>query len=176
FIFYLGRAEPYKNNRGLIRAHQLLLSKFPALELLIVGKKEEFRARDETWVFEQNYTNVTFIGAISDEQLVWLYENCRAYVIPSFMEGFGLPSLEAMLHGAPVASSNATCLPEVLGDAALYFDPHNPTNMAAVIERLLSDTTLAGDLRKKGYEQAGQYSWRRMAEQTLEVYEHALAA
>lgn len=174
FIFYVGRAEPYKNNRRLIKAHQLLLSKFPALELVIVGKKDEFRARDEQWVLEQGYKNITFTGFVSDAQLVWLYENCAAYVVPSLMEGFGLPGLEAMMHGAPVVSSDATCLPEVLGDAALYFDAHNPTSMAAEIEKVLTDQELAAGLRQKGYAQAGKYSWQRMAEQTLAIYEQAL--
>lgn len=174
FILYVGRAEPYKNNRGLMRAHQLLLSKFPALELVIVGKKDEFRARDEAWAFEAGYKNITVTGFVSNAQLVWLYEHCAAYVFPSFMEGFGLPGLEAMYHGAPVVSSDATCLPEIYGDAALYTDPRNPTTMATDIETLLTDKKLADALRKKGHEQAKKYSWRRMAEQTLEVYEQAL--
>lgn len=174
FLLYVGRAEPYKNNRGLIKAHQLLLSKFPSLELVFVGKKDEFRTRDEQWVYEEGYKNITFFGFASNAQLAWLYEHCAAYVFPSFMEGFGLPGLEAMIHGAPVASSDSTCLPEVYGDAALYFDAHNPTNMAAKIEALLNDQKLAAELRKKGLKKAKEYSWQRMAEQTLAIYEDAL--
>lgn len=174
FLLYVGRAEPYKNNRGLIKAHQLLLSKFPSLELVIVGKKDEFRTRDEQWVYEEGYKNVTFFGFASNAQLAWLYEHCAAYVFPSFMEGFGLPGLEAMIHSAPVASSDATCLPEVLGDAALYFDAHSPTGMAAVIEKIIGNPELSQELRKKGLEQAKNYSWLRMAKQTLAIYEKAL--
>lgn len=176
FLLFVGRAEPYKNNRGLIRAHQLLLSKLPSLQLVFVGKIDEFRRRDLEWVRQEGYKNVTFFGFASNEQLAWLYENCTAYVFPSFMEGFGLPGLEAMLHGAPVISSDATCLPEVYGDAAMYFDAHNPTQMAAAIEAVVTDKKLADTLRSKGFEQADKFSWRRMAEQTLEVYERALTS
>ncbi len=174
FITYVGRAEPYKNNRGLIKAHQLLLSKFPDLKLLIVGRKDVWRERDEAWVKEEGYKNVIFTGFISDEEQAWLYQNCKTYVFPSFMEGFGLPGLEAMQHGAPVVSSDATCLPEILGDAAVYFDAHSPTDMARAIEEVLNDKALADELSKKGIAQAKKYSWERMAKQTLEVYKRAL--
>jgi glycosyltransferase involved in cell wall biosynthesis len=89
-------------------------------------------------------------------------------------EGFGLPGLEAMVQGAPVASSNATCLPEVYGEAAIYFDPMNVDEMASTLQKVLSDENLRSDLIAKGLAQATKYSWQRMAEQTLEVYKNAL--
>lgn len=174
FIMYLGRAEPYKNNRGLMKAHQLLLSKFPDLELLIVGKKDEFRKMDEAWAIEEQFKNITFTGFVSDEQQAWLYANCKAYVFPSFMEGFGLPALEAMVYGAPVVSSDATCLPEIYGDAALYFDAHNPTDIAKAIESVLTDEKLAKELGEKAKQHVKKYSWAKMAKETLTVYERAL--
>jgi glycosyltransferase involved in cell wall biosynthesis len=85
-----------------------------------------------------------------------------------------LPGLEAMVHGAPVVSSNATCLPEVYGDAAHYFDPLDTSDIAAKIGEMLEDEALRSNLIKKGKKQAAKYSWRRTAEQTLEVYEKAL--
>jgi glycosyltransferase involved in cell wall biosynthesis len=80
-----------------------------------------------------------------------------------------------MRHGAPVASSNATCLPEVLGDAALYFNPADSKEMAEQINRILTDKKLRDELIKKGHKQAAKYSWQRMAEETLAVYNKALS-
>jgi len=103
-----------------------------------------------------------------------LYTHCAAYVFPSLMEGFGLPGLEAMGYGAPVVSSNATCLPEVYGDAAHYFDPYDVTDMSRAIDEVLNNQDLRKDLINKGYEQIKKYSWRRTAEQTYAVYMQAL--
>jgi glycosyltransferase involved in cell wall biosynthesis len=86
------------------------------------------------------------------------------------MEGFGLPPLEAMGYGAPVVASRASCIPEVLGDAALYFDPENVDDMAHVIEKVLLDGTLRSRLIDRGHAQVAKYSWQRMAEQTHQVY------
>ncbi len=174
YIMYVGRAESYKNNRTLIKAHQELLVQHPDLRLVIVGSKDKLRLSDMEWVRDKDYTNVDFVGFMSDAQLAWLYQNCKAYIFPSLMEGFGLPPLEAMQYGAPVASSNTTCLPEVLGDAALYFDPTDTDDMVDKISRILDDKDLRNELRKKGQEQVKKYSWDRMAKQTLEVYNEAL--
>jgi glycosyltransferase involved in cell wall biosynthesis len=103
-----------------------------------------------------------------------MYENCVAYVFPSLSEGFGLPGLEAMAHGAPVISSNATCLPEVYGDAAYYFYPYHTKEIANAIEEVVNNKKLRDELVVKGKVQVKKYSWRRMAEQTLEVYKKAL--
>lgn len=176
FIMYVGRAEPYKNNRGLIRAHQLLLSKFPDLKLVIVGPIDTFRERDKKWAEQEGYSNVDFFGFAQNSELVWMYQHCRVYIVPSFMEGFGLPGLEAMVHGAPVASSDATCLPEVYGDGAAYFDAHNPSDMAKIIETIINDDKFTTKLRKAGSLRAETYSWKRMAEQTLAIYEAAARA
>jgi glycosyltransferase involved in cell wall biosynthesis len=112
---------------------------------------------------------------VSEGELRWLYEHCAAYVFPSLSEGFGLPGLEAMVHGAPVVSSNATCLPEVYGDAAHYFDPLNVDDIARKITEVLDNQALRNNLIARGHAQAATYSWRRMAEQTLAVYEACLA-
>lgn len=174
FIMYLGRAEPYKNNRGLIAAHQLLIQKHPDLHLVIAGKIDVLRAADKQWVKDKNYKNIIFTDFVSDEQAAWLYANCRAYVFPSYMEGFGLPALEAMGCGAPIVSSNATCLPEVYGNAAHYFDPHNTKAMAQAIGEVLTNTQLRERLKQNGKKVFATYSWRRMAQQTLAVYKAAL--
>lgn len=174
FILTVGRAEKYKNQKGAIEAHQLLLKKYPDLWLVIIGKRDETSYKLEQWVQERGYRHIHFFGFASDDQLAWFYSHCAAYVFPSFMEGFGLPPLEAMRHGAPVVSSSATCMPEVLGDAALYFDPSDPGEMADQIERVLDDTKLRKELVNKGTAHAKKYSWQRMAQETLDVYNRAL--
>lgn len=174
FIMYLGRAEPYKNNRGLITAHQQLLKKYPDLQLVIAGKIDILRQADMQWVGENGYKNIIFTNFVSDEQAAWLYANCRAYVFPSYMEGFGLPALEAMGCGAPIVSSNATCLPEVYHDAAHYFDPHSTKAMVAAISDVLENRELRNRLKQNGQKVFAKYSWQRMAEQTLEVYKSTL--
>ena len=142
--------------------------------LVLVGKKDINYERLEQQSRADLINNIVFTDFVSESQLRWLYENCSAYVFPSLSEGFGLPAIEAMVHGAPVVSSDATCLPEIYGDAALYFDPLDTTDMANKIEELLENKKLAKDLIEKGYKQAAKYSWERMAKQTLIVYEKAL--
>lgn len=174
FILYLGRAEPYKNNRGLIKAHQLLLKSHPKLHLIIAGKKDKLRQADINWVEEQGYKNVEFADFVDDTEAAWLYSNCRAYVFPSFMEGFGLPGLEAMTYGAAVASSNVGSLKEIYQQAAHYFDPQNTQDMARAINDILVNKTLRKKLVEMGEEQCKKYSWQRMAEQTLAIYKKAI--
>lgn len=174
FIMYLGRPTPHKNLEGLIRAFKILQADHPDLLLVLAGKTDANYERVGSWAKEQGIDNIIFTGFIEDTQLRWLFEHCQAYAFPSFSEGFGLPALEAMRHGAPVASSNATCLPEVYGQAAYYFDPHDDNDIAAKISTLITDQTLRQDYIARGYEQAKKYSWERMAEQTLSVYRDAL--
>ena len=171
FIMYIGRPTPHKNLRRLIDAFALLQKKYPDLTLALAGKKDSNYARHEAYVNEHGIKNVVFTGFISDEQLRWMYENTAVYCFPSLSEGFGLPGLEAMLHGAPVASSTATCLPETHGDAAHYFDPFSVEDIAKSIDDILSDDKLRNELVKKGKKHVKTFSWQRMAEQTLAVYE-----
>jgi len=142
--------------------------------LVLAGKKDANYDRIETEVHQRTIKNVIFTGHVSEGQLRWLYENCAAYVFPSLSEGFGLPGLEAMLHGAPVVSSNTTCLPEVYGEAGYYFDPLDVPAMAAAIGDVLSSEQLRTSLIAAGRQQAAKYSWRTTAEQTLAVYDEIL--
>jgi glycosyltransferase involved in cell wall biosynthesis len=174
FMIIVGRAEKYKNQKGAIEAHQLLLHNHPHLHLVIIGKRDQTSQDLEKWANDQDYKQIEFFGFASDAQLAWFYSHCAVYAFPSFMEGFGLHGLEAMKHGAPVVSSNATCLPEVFGSAALYFNPAKPYEMALQVDSVLSDKKLRAELIKKGKKQADKYSWKRMAEETLAVYDKAL--
>lgn len=175
FILYVGQQSDYKNIRRLGDAHQQLLNTHPDLGLILVGKKNDAVLANERYFTERGYKNILFTDFIDDTQRDWLYTQARAYVFPSLMEGFGLPGLEAMGYGAPVVSSNATCLPEVYGDAALYFDPTDVTSMALTIGQVINNDDLRKNLIKKGHTKVATYSWQRMAEQTLAVYEQVLA-
>lgn len=175
FIMYVGQQSNYKNLRRLMQSHQQLLAEHPDLKLVLVGKLGEYGEQTKKWSEQQNFKNIVFTGFLeSDAQLAWLYKNTLAYVFPSLMEGFGLPALEAMAHGAPVVSSNATCIPEVCGNAAHYFDPEDVSDITRAISEVLEDKKLREDLIKKGTQQVKKYSWKRMAEQTLAIYIAAL--
>jgi len=174
FIMYVGRPLPHKNLGRLIEAFELLQKDYPELRLILAGKKDVLYERIEKKVGDAGIKNVIFTGFVTEGQLRWLYEQASAYVFPSLSEGFGLPGLEAMAHGAPVVSSDATCLPEIYGDAAHYFDPKDPADMATKISEVLASSALRDQLITKGRLQAAKYSWRRMAEQTLEVYKQVL--
>lgn len=174
FIMYVGRPMPHKNLWRLIEAFKTLKGRHPDLQLVLAGKLDSnYRSIQQKSQHEQ-ITNITFTDFVTEGQLRWLYENCQAYVFPSLSEGFGLPPLEAMQHGAPVVSSNATCLPEINGDAAHYFDPLDIQSMADAINEVLTDKQLRQQLVAAGRAQVAKYSWQRMAEQTLAVYQKAL--
>jgi glycosyltransferase involved in cell wall biosynthesis len=104
-----------------------------------------------------------------------LWSVADAFVFPSLYEGFGLPVLEAMARGVPVACADTSSLPEVAGDAALLFDPHQPAEITGAIERLLGEPQLAEELRTRGRRRAQQFTWERAAQLTLETYAAALA-
>jgi len=170
FILYVGQQSDYKNIRRLGDAHQKLLASRPDLGLILVGRINASVASNKKYFEGKGYKNIQFTDFLPDTQRDWLYTNTAAYVFPSLMEGFGLPGLEAMGYGAPVISSTATCLPEVYGDAAHYFDPLDTNDMARAIDEVLTDDKLRTDLIKKGYKQIAKYSWKRTAQQTHGVY------
>jgi glycosyltransferase involved in cell wall biosynthesis len=175
FIMYVGRPFPHKNLSRLIESFAILQQSFPDLHLVLAGKSDAVYENHKRHAEERGIKNVIFTGFVSEGELRWLYEQTACYVFPSLSEGFGLPGLEAMAHSTPVASSNATCLPEIYGDGAIYFDPYSNRGMADVIAKVLTDKNLAKSLKEKGLKQASKYSWERMARQTLEVYERALS-
>lgn len=174
FIMYVGRPQPHKNLERLIDAFIMLKVKHPNLKLVLAGKKDVLYKKLSRYARSAGFDDIIFTGFVSEGQLRWLYEHCAAYVFPSLSEGFGLPGLEAMIHGAPVVSSNATCLPEVYGDAAEYFNPYEPFDIASAVARVLDDPKRADQLRKLGTKQVSKYSWAKMAEETLAVYDSTL--
>lgn len=175
FLLYVGNFYPNKNLGRLLEAFDKLRQYNKDLNMVIVGRADYFQDQLKRQAGKLGATaNINFTGFVSDAQLLWLYKNASLFVFPSLSEGFGLPPLEAMAAGCPVISSNASCMPEVLGEAAAYFDPLDPSDMAAKIEALLNDPAELERLRKAGLEQVKKYSWRRMAEETLAVYKKVL--
>lgn len=172
FIFHTGSPFPHKNIEGLVKAFELLADSHPDLQLVLSGKQEQYFDKLAKKVAKSPVADRVIIpGWTTAGELKWLYQNAAAYVLPSFSEGFGLPGLEAMAHGCPLASSNATCLPEIYGDAALFFNPNDVEDMAMKIERLLNDQGFAKELVAREAAQLKKYSWERMAEQTIEIYQ-----
>jgi glycosyltransferase involved in cell wall biosynthesis len=171
YILYVGRPGAHKNLDRLVEAFAKLKTTQPNLHLVLAGRNDERYELLASKVQQLGVKDVYFTGFISEGQLRWLYEHASAYVFPSLSEGFGLPGLEAMQYGVPVVSSNATCLPEIYKDAAMYFDPLDVNDMAAKIESVLAnkDQTV-DDLINKGTALLKTYSWQKMAHQTLVEY------
>ncbi len=174
FLLNVGQSSPYKNVPRIIEAQQQLLAKHPALYFVHAGKKDDFTKQYEADARERSLKQVEFLGFVSDGELRWLYENAAVYVMASFEEGFGLTGLEALHHGTLVASSNASCLPEVYQDAVNYFNPNDSTDMARAIGEILDSKSKVKELAAKSNRLIKKYSWKQMAEQTLKVYKSFL--
>jgi glycosyltransferase involved in cell wall biosynthesis len=173
-VLSLSAKRPHKNLAALLGA--LARMETTRRPVLVVPGYEtwheaELRERAKALGVERD---VRFLGWLSGEELEGLWGVAEAFVYPSLYEGFGLPVLEAMARGVPVACSNASSLPEVAGDAALLFDPSDEAAIAAAVERLLTDRAEAERLRALGLERARQFSWERTARLTLESYRRAL--
>lgn len=172
YLLFVSRWEKYKGLLELIEAHEQLVKKYPDLGLVIAGKPVSPDSEMALLVQQKQQANGSIItpGFVTDEDLAAMYSASAVYVHPSYYEGFGIMILEAFASGVPVITCNISSLPEVVGDAGLLVEPKNSLELAKAIERILTDDNLAYDLIKRGLERVKQYSWRRMAEQTLAVY------
>ena len=173
-VLSLSAKRPHKNLLSLIGALALIdVERRPLLVLpgYATAYEAELRARARALGVEGD---VRFLGWLPGEELEGLWQVAQAFVYPSLYEGFGLPILEAMARGVPVACSNASSLPEVAGEAALMFDPQDERAIADAIEHLLLDRAEAERLRAQGLERARQFSWSRTAELTFDSYTRAL--
>jgi len=146
-------------------------------KLVLVGKMDYFYKRLEqlTWAKDLD-KQIIFTGFVADEELPALYQQALAYIFPSRYEGFGLPPLEAMAYGTPVLSSKQACLPEILGDAALYFDYKDVYGIIEQIKKITNDSKLREEIIQSGYKQISKYSWQKMAAQTIKIYEQTAQA
>jgi glycosyltransferase involved in cell wall biosynthesis len=176
FVFCLGANDPRKNTLRLVRAYLKLLKKNNIPENLVISgyanweKSESYRAVKEVGA----ESRVKFLDFITIDELAMLYRNAVLFVYPSLYEGFGIPILEAFSSGCPVIASNVTSIPEVGGDAALYFDPLTEDDIAQALVQVLSNSLLRKSLIAKGYERAKQFSWAETASKTLAIYKECI--
>jgi len=173
FVIYTGSLYPHKNVLNLVKAIQLLNKEEKASpSLVIASARNVFLERFKKEVEEIKGLDIVLLaGFVPDEELIALYQEAEAFVTPSLLEGFGLPGLEAMAVGLPVVSSNASCLPEIYGEAALYFDPLNANQMAKRIKEAITNEKARENLKEKGLKQVKKYSWEKMVKETLAIYE-----
>lgn len=172
FVLFVSTIEPRKNLPGLLQAYRKLLDDYKRPEgLALAGSRgwlsEEVYNMVETLNLEEH---VRFLRRVPSEHLVYLYNAARLLVHPSFYEGFGLPPLEAMTCGTPTIVSNVSALPEVVGDAAILIDPHDIDGLTVAMWRALTDEDLRTSLITKGLKRASKFSWKRAAQETLNVY------
>lgn len=167
YIFYVGNAHPHKNIRGLIKAFLKIKETDKNLRLVLSGHDHYFwtKIRDK-----YKHKDVIYTGYIEDRELVALYKAAEIFVIPSLEEGFGIPILEAFACGVPVVSSSAASLPEVGGDACIYFDPKNIGDMVEKIQSTLKNKATLKKLQEKGSARYKIFSWKKLAQSTLKVY------
>lgn len=172
YILFVGTLQPRKNIERLIEAFAKIVAekKHTELQLVIVGKKG--------WLFEpilaapEKYgvsDKVKFLDYVPDSALPALYQNALCYVLPSLYEGFGLPVLEAMKYDCPVITSNISSLPEAGGDAALYIDPTDVSNISETIKKVIENDKLQKEMIAKGRNQVAKFSWEKAAKETLNI-------
>jgi glycosyltransferase involved in cell wall biosynthesis len=135
---------------------------------VLAGRKDFFS--DELEKYAAGIDRIEFVREPSDKKLAELYASAKMFVFPSRLEGFGLPGLEAMSVGTPVIAARAGSLPEVYGEAAEYFDPNSTIELAETIEKLWNNETQQKELIEKGFEQIKKYSWKKMAEEIIQIY------
>lgn len=171
YLLSVGLLQPRKNLIRLLEAFALLQRTRPELKLAVVGATgwgtEPFHQRLRELQLEES---VVLCGSVSEDDLRALYSAAAVFVYPSLYEGFGLPPLEAMRCGTPVAAADATAIPEVVGDAAVRFDPLDVEAMAAALAAVLDDRDLASRLVAAGLERARQFSWRTAAAAYLRLF------
>jgi alpha-1,3-rhamnosyl/mannosyltransferase len=177
FVLTVGAGRPHKNV-GMVVEAMARLDRAYAPALVVAGEPDE-RFPDE--VMERARVRglgdrIVRAGFVRDEDLPALYSLAEVFVFPSLVEGYGLPPLEAMACGTPVVASNASSIPEVVGDAALSFDPEDVSQLARHIARLLSDSRLRADLVARGEQRAAEMTWDRVAQETLAAYAALLPA
>jgi glycosyltransferase involved in cell wall biosynthesis len=174
FILTVGTLEPRKNLPRLIRAYRRLrYANETNLALVIVGRTGW---KVDRWDCEGLAEQIVFTGFVPQAHLVTLYNLAEMFILPSLYEGFGFPPLEAMACGCPVIVSDRGSLPEVVGGAALLIDPESEDSIVQAIRALEQDQMLRSNLAKRGLERVKEFSWKRAAHQTLEIYREAVSS
>jgi glycosyltransferase involved in cell wall biosynthesis len=177
FLLYAGRVSPHKNVVRMIEAFSALKAElekdqaYQDLKLIIIGDDLSGNPDLRRTVVRSGVQNdVRFLGFIPIEVLRIFYDLAKIFVFPSLYEGFGLPPLEAMAHGTPVVTSNATSLPEVVGNAAVLVNPENVFEIMRALHRVLMDQALRERMKERGYKQVTKFSWENSVRRVLDVY------
>ncbi|MGZ4816375.1 MAG: glycosyltransferase family 4 protein [Terriglobales bacterium] len=177
FILYAGRISPHKNLVRIIEAFSALKTELaredhlPDLKLIIIGDEVSRHPDLRRTVIRSGVQNdVRFLGFVPIDVLRIFYDTAKLFVFPSLYEGFGLPPLEAMVHGTPVVTSNASSLPEVVGNAAIMVNPENVFDIMRAMQRALTDQALRDKLKARGYEQVRRFSWEESTRRLAQVY------
>ena len=179
YVLFLGANKPHKNGERLVRAWRRVVAEggdaTADATLLMAGHYDPRYPEAKELVAEYGLEGrVRFMPNVAEADLPALYAGAEIFCFPSYYEGFGLPPLEAMACGAPVVCAFASSLPEVVGEAALTVDPYSAIEIAAALTRLLRNAGLRNQLRERGLRRARQFSWRRTALATLDVYQDAV--
>ena len=173
YILFIGRLNFKKNIPNLIKSFKKIIidPKFEDYKLVLAGQPETGYDTICQEISEQNLGHkIIELGWTDSEDLPYLMNGAKLFVFPSKYEGFGIPPLEAMSCGIPVAASNAASIPEIVGDAALLFNPDNIDEMAEKIKQGLGDQQLRQELIQKGFEQIKRFSWQKCAQETLQIF------
>jgi len=172
YFLYVGNAYPHKNIEMMMHAFSQFHENHPYAQLVIAGRRDFFSKRLEKEADELglNSENVRFIDLPTDEELAALYKNASLFVFPSRIEGFGIPPLEAMSYGTPVAAANTSSIPEILKNAAQYFDPDDIEALVELMRQAADEPDRFTNLVKEGERLAESYTWHKTAKMTLEVY------
>ncbi len=169
----MGDLQPRKNQIGLIEAFADLVRSYPQLRhrLALVGKDTWFAPKVREAAKKSGCSDrIRFLGFVTDQDLLHLYNACDLFVFPSLYEGFGLPILEAMACGRAVACSNTSAMPEVVDGAAILFNPHSKQEITRAMADLLRDAELRARMERLGQQRAAHFSWQESARRTLDVY------
>ena len=166
-LLYIGNAYPHKNLERLLEAFAIIRQTHPNTELILAGTESTFYKR----LLAKSRDHVTFVPNPTDKKLTELLKQTTLFVFPSRIEGFGLPPLEAMHAGVPVAASDIPSLREILDDSAVFFPPNNPTEIARVITDILDHPTRRKELIAHGLEHIKRFSWKTMALNIASLYE-----
>ena len=177
FLLYAGRISPHKNVVRMIEAFSALKTElerdqaYPDLKLIIIGDDLSGNPDLRRTVVRSGVQNdVRFLGFVPIGVLRIFYDEAKIFVFPSLYEGFGLPPLEAMVHGTPVVTSNVSSLPEVVGNAAVLVNPENVFEIMRALHRVLTDQPLRERMKERGYQQAARFSWETSVRRILEAY------
>jgi len=176
YFVYIGRHDPYKGIDTMLRAfHEFIqLNPGTSYRLIIIGPHDDRYPITPLLHELKMERSVVLTGYLSKMALSTTLRNATALIMPSLYEGFGLPPLEAMAFGVPVLCSNRASLPEVVGDAALTFDPDNRSAFVQALTAISSNSRLRKTLKDKGQVRAAQFSWQKTAKRTVDVYESVI--